>query len=97
MELMNRLPSLGSSEQAEIFQCFRVGEAESFPWLVCYTLPATQALPARFANTDTSNGLVLRALDERRSWVSFLSWIAEYAELNAHKRRSHLGGYEPDH
>ena len=80
VELMNRLPSLSPGEQAEIFRYFLAHEQSSFPWLECFAAPITQPLPNRFRHANAHDGLVFRALDKNSPWVSFLSWIAEYAE-----------------
>ena len=80
VELLNRLPSLSPDEQAQIFSGFIAREESGFPWLDCFTLPATQPLPRRFRHASAHDGLVFRALDKNSTWVSCLSWIAEYAE-----------------
>ena len=79
-ELMNRLPSMSDADQATLFECFVSGKYQSFPWLTCYELPVQEPLPERFRRPETRQGLVFQALDQRRSWVCPIQWIADYAK-----------------
>lgn len=80
MELMKKAPLLPLQNQAELFECFVSRSHMRFPWLVCYPMPAMQTLPARFRNKAEGESLILQSLDRQQSWVSLLSWIADYAQ-----------------